>query len=70
MKIALLQQPASADLPANLERAIAATRRAAAQGAELVAFSELALTPFYPQQVASGAPEPQGQARSASGTWR
>jgi hypothetical protein len=54
MRIALIQQHATSDLTGNLARAIAATRRAAEQGAELVAFAELAFTPFYPQRPAEG----------------
>ena len=53
MRLALIQQHATADLPGNLERAVAATRRAAADGADLVAFAELALTPFYPERPAT-----------------
>ena len=54
MKLALIQQHASADVRANLARAVAATRRAADAGANLVAFAELAFTPFYPQRPAEG----------------
>jgi N-carbamoylputrescine amidase len=54
MRIALIQQHATSDLTGNLARAIAATRRAAEQGADLVAFAELAFTPFYPQRPAEG----------------
>jgi predicted amidohydrolase len=53
MRLALIQQHATADLPNNLARAIAATRAAAAAGAELIAFAELALSPFYPQRPAT-----------------
>jgi predicted amidohydrolase len=54
MRIALVQQHATADLDDNRSRAVAAVRRAAAEGAELVAFAELAFTPFYPQKPAVG----------------
>jgi N-carbamoylputrescine amidase len=54
MRIALIQQHAAADVAGNLARAVAATREAARQGAELVLFAELAFTPFYPQHPASG----------------
>src|SRR5262245_56239175 len=54
MRIALIQQHATSDLTGNLSRAIAAMRRAAEQGARLVAFAELALTPFYPRRPADG----------------
>lgn len=54
MKMALVQQPATADLAANLQRGLDATRRAAAAGADLVSFAELAFTPFYPQTPPTG----------------
>jgi N-carbamoylputrescine amidase len=53
MRLALIQQHASSDLEANLSLAVDATRRAAGEGAELVAFPELAFTPFYPQSPAT-----------------
>lgn len=53
MQIALIQQHATADKNANLERAVAAVRRAASQGAQLIAFAELAFEPFYPRVPAS-----------------
>jgi len=56
MRIALVQQHASTDLADNLARGLAATRRAAANGARLVAFAELGLTPFYPARPAGGRP--------------
>jgi beta-ureidopropionase len=49
VRIALVQQPATADLDANLRRGLDAVRRAAGDGADLIAFPELAFTPFYPQ---------------------
>lgn len=49
MRLALIQQRASADPTHNLAQAVAATRRAAADGADLVAFAELAFTRFHPQ---------------------
>jgi N-carbamoylputrescine amidase len=49
MRIALVQQQASTDREANLSRGMAALRSAAEQGAELIAFPELAFEPFYPQ---------------------
>ncbi len=48
-RIALVQQRVHEDIESNLERGLAAARSAAAQGARLVAFAELAFTPFYPQ---------------------
>ena len=52
MRLALIQQHAGPDPRANLERGLAAARRAAADGAQLIAFAELAFTRFYPQVVA------------------
>jgi N-carbamoylputrescine amidase len=54
MRIALIQQHATGDIDANVARAIEASRQAAAEGAKLIAFAELAFTPFYPQYPASG----------------
>lgn len=54
MKLALVQLKITTDLAANLERGLQAVRLAAADGAELVLFPELAFTPFYPQHPASG----------------
>jgi len=56
VRIALVQQHATEDLTDNRERGLAAVRRAAAEGARLVAFAELGLTPFYPRQSACGSP--------------
>jgi len=53
MRLALIQQHASADLRANVRRGLENARAAAASGAQLVAFAELAFTPFYPQHPAS-----------------
>lgn len=49
MKIALIQQHATKDLQDNLKRGIEAFEEAAKNGAELVAFAELAFLPFLPQ---------------------
>jgi predicted amidohydrolase len=49
MKIALIQQSASNDKQSNLTRGLEATRTAAASGANVVCFAELAFEPFYPQ---------------------
>lgn len=49
MKIALIQQHASADREDNLKSGIAAFREAAYRGAALVAFAELAFLRFLPQ---------------------
>ena len=52
MKIALVQQHATRDKAANVQRGLAAVDRAAAQGAEVVCFAELAFEWFHPQQPA------------------
>jgi predicted amidohydrolase len=52
MRIALIQQRAGSDRVHNVERGLGAARAAAANGAELVAFAELAFEPFYPQDPA------------------
>jgi N-carbamoylputrescine amidase len=49
IKIALIQQFSTPNIDANIEHGLEAVDRAAAAGAELVAFAELAFTPFYPQ---------------------
>jgi predicted amidohydrolase len=54
MKIALIQQHAGHVKHENLERALAAFDQAAANGANLVCFAELAFEPFYPQRIAAG----------------
>jgi len=54
LRVALVQQPATSDLAANLERGLEAARRGALGGAKVICFSELAFTPFYPQLPGSG----------------
>ena len=54
MKIALVQQHASPDTTENLARGLKHFDEAAAAGARLVCFAELAFEPFHPQRVASG----------------
>ncbi len=54
MKIALVQQHATPDKAANLERGLAHFDEAASAGARLVCFAELAFERFHPQRVASG----------------
>ncbi|MEN8144648.1 MAG: nitrilase-related carbon-nitrogen hydrolase [Gemmatimonadota bacterium] len=49
MRIALVQQHATEDDEANLSRALDQIGRAADEGAEVVAFAELATTRFFPQ---------------------
>lgn len=53
MNIALVQQPATDDLAANVQRGLDAVRRAAEAGADIIAFAELAFSPFYPQRHAT-----------------
>ena len=52
MKISLVQQTAGNDKTLNLERGLAAAREAAAGGAQVICFAELAFEPFYPQHPA------------------
>jgi len=56
LRIALVQQHAASDRGDNLRRALAAAESAATAGARLVAFAELAFTPFYPLRPAGGPP--------------
>ena len=56
LRIALVQQPAGPDKAENLRRGLEAMDRAAAAGAGVVAFAELAFEPFYPQRPAAGSP--------------
>jgi len=49
MRIALIQQHATWDKKENLARGLQAARLAAADGAEVIAFAELAFERFYPQ---------------------
>jgi len=51
MKIALVQQHATQDKADNVARGLAALEKAAAAGAELVCYAELAFEPFYPQRL-------------------
>lgn len=52
LKLALIQQHAGSDVEENVQRGVEAFERAAEQGAQLIAFAELAFTPFYPQRPA------------------
>ena len=49
IKVALVQQAATNNKADNLARGLAAARVAAAGGANIVCFAELAFEPFYPQ---------------------
>ncbi len=55
MKIALIQQKADNDLQANVRKGLARAKAAAEQGAQIIAFAELAFHPFYPQVPATEA---------------
>ena len=61
MRIALVQQHATDDRNDNLQRGLRALEEAAAGGAELVCFAELAFEPFYPQKPAEGDPRALAQ---------
>jgi N-carbamoylputrescine amidase len=50
MKLALVQQKATEDREANRRRGVEAVESAAAKGAHVVCFAELAFDPFYPQE--------------------
>ncbi|MGD9902370.1 MAG: nitrilase-related carbon-nitrogen hydrolase [Vicinamibacterales bacterium] len=54
MNLALVQQHATRDKADNLQRALAALDRAAAAGAQLVCYAELACEWFHPQRPAGG----------------
>jgi len=54
VRLALIQQHATADHAVNVNRGMEALRRAAADGAQLAVFAELAFTPFYPQAPPTG----------------
>jgi N-carbamoylputrescine amidase len=52
MRIALVQQPATRDRDANVAIGLSSLERAAAGGAELVCYAELAFDRFHPQEPA------------------
>ena len=54
MRIALIQQHAKHDREDNIRRGLDALETAAAAGAEMACFAELAFEPFYPQRPAVG----------------
>ena len=56
MKIALIQQHASHDKADNVTRGLAAVDEAAANGAAVAVFAELAFERFYPQNPADTDP--------------
>ncbi|NND71289.1 MAG: carbon-nitrogen hydrolase family protein [Rhodothermales bacterium] len=53
-RIALVQQRAGQDRAVNVERGLKAVRAAAAKGANIICFAELAFDRFYPQNKAEG----------------
>ncbi|RMH64258.1 MAG: carbon-nitrogen hydrolase family protein [Calditrichaeota bacterium] len=53
MRIACIQQSAGKDTRRNLEKGLRNARIAAQKGARIIAFAELAFTPFYPQTPAT-----------------
>jgi len=65
MKIALIQQHAGRDKADNIARGLSALEEAAAAGANLAAFAELAFEFFWPQHPA--APETLGEAEPVPG---
>ena len=54
MRIALIQQRAEPDKASNVARGLSALERAAREGAEVVAYAELAFERFHPQRPAGG----------------
>ena len=56
VKIALIQQHASPDKDDNVRRGLAAVDRAAAEGARVAVFAELAFERFHPQRPAGADP--------------
>jgi predicted amidohydrolase len=65
IKIALVQQYATADKAENVARGLRAFEAAARAGAAVVCFAELAFEPFYPQHPAG--PGSRGQAEPVPG---
>jgi beta-ureidopropionase len=53
VRIALIQQQATNDRQANIDRGLTAAKQAANEGASLVAFAELAFERFHPQRPAT-----------------
>jgi predicted amidohydrolase len=54
MRLALIQQHATSNKSENIKRGIKSFIKAAENGAQLIAFAELAFDPFYPQYHAKG----------------
>lgn len=70
MKIALVQQHASSDKSQNIERGLDAVDAAAADGAQVVVFAELAFERFYPQRPAVADPVRLGESVPGPATER
>ena len=49
MKLALAQMQMAKDMERNLSKTLGLIREAAVQGADLIVFPEIQLTPFFPQ---------------------
>ena len=56
MRLALIQQHATPDKSANVQRGLEALRRAATEGAQCACFAELAFEWFHPQKPSEGDP--------------
>ncbi|MCX6168578.1 MAG: hypothetical protein NTX65_04510 [Ignavibacteriales bacterium] len=56
MKIALVQQKATANREQNIQNGVDAVKKAAHSGAKIISFSELAFVPFFPQKSSSAKP--------------
>ena len=54
MKIALIQQTSLKNKKKNITKASKHTKQAALNGADIICFSELAFTEFYPQNPSTG----------------
>lgn len=54
MKTALIQQSAGLNKEENVQKGLDNAREAAAKGANIICFSELAFEPFYPQTPSNG----------------
>jgi len=61
MRISLIQQHASHDVGENTERGLSALREAAAAGAKLVVYPEVAFHRFFPQHPRGRRPEPEAE---------
>ena len=62
MKIALVQQKSSDNKEQNIKIGIEAVKKAAAEGAKIISFSELAFIPFFPQKHSPARPMDKAEA--------